>query len=49
VTKYNDGYIQNEKGRPQEIGYPEEWLKREVKANPEQKRLKQERVGEGEL
>ena len=49
VTKYNDGYIQNEKGRPQEIGYPEEWLKREIKANPKKKRLKQERAGEGEL
>ncbi|MCP5105273.1 MAG: dipeptidase [bacterium] len=49
VTKYNDGYIQNEKGRPQEIGYPETWLKREVKANPNKKRLKQERKGDREL
>jgi dipeptidase len=49
VTKYNDGYIQNEKGRPQEIGYPAEWLRREVKENPMKKRLKQERDGDREL
>jgi dipeptidase len=49
VTKYNDGYIQDEKGRPREIGYPEEWLRKEVMANPGKKRLKQERKGEGEL
>lgn len=49
VTKYNDGYIQNEEGRPQEIGYPEDWLKREVKVNPGKKRLTEERKGKGEL
>ena len=49
VTKYNDGYIQIEPGRAREIGYPEAWLKKEVKANPEKKRLKEERKGEGEL
>jgi dipeptidase len=49
VTKYNDGYIKNEKGRPQEIGYPGKWLKKEVKANPKKKLLKQERKGKGEL
>jgi len=27
ITKYNDGYIKNEKGRPEEAGYPDEWLK----------------------
>jgi dipeptidase len=48
VTKYNDGYIQNERGRPQEIGYPEAWLKKEVKASPN-KRLKQERGSDKEL
>lgn len=37
VTHYNDGYIQNEKGRPEEVGYPEFWLKNEVKVNPEKK------------
>jgi dipeptidase len=49
VTKYNDGYIQDEEGEPQEIGYPEAWLKKEVAADAQKKRLKQERSGEGEL
>lgn len=49
VTKYNDGYIQDEKGQPQEIGYPETWLKKEVTADPGKKRLKQERESKGEL
>lgn len=48
VTKYNDGYIQNEKGRAKEIGYPEEWLKREAKESPK-KRLKEKRDGDREL
>ncbi len=48
VTKYNDGYIQNEDGRPKEIGYPGSWLRREVKENP-QKRLKEKRKGDREL
>jgi dipeptidase len=48
ITKYNDGYIQNEKGRPQETGYPEHWLKKEVKKSP-QKRVKQKRKGDREL
>jgi dipeptidase len=34
VTKYNDGYIQDDQGRPHEVGYPAEWLKKEVKENP---------------
>jgi dipeptidase len=41
ITKYNDGYIQDEKGRPQEKGYPEEWLRRVLKDRPEQFRLKE--------
>ena len=49
VTRYNDGYIQDEKGRPREIGYPGKWLKKEIMADPQKKRLKQEREGEGEL
>jgi len=48
VTKYNDGYIQDEDGRPREIGYPELWLRREAKENP-QKGLKQKRKGDREL
>ncbi len=49
VTKYNDGYIQNEKGRPEEVGYPEKWLKNEVKVYPEKKRLKEEKAIKREL
>ena len=45
ITKYNDGYIQNDKGRPQEIGYPEKWLKKEVNENQKKFRLMQERDG----
>ncbi len=38
-TKYNDGYVQDDKGEPQELGYPEEWLRDVVKARPEQFKL----------
>ncbi len=30
VTKYNDGYVQDESGRSREIGYPQQWLDRVV-------------------
>jgi dipeptidase len=49
VTRYNDGYIQDDDGRPRETGYPGAWLKKEVTATGPKKRLKQEREGEGEL
>jgi dipeptidase len=49
ITKYNDGYIQNDEGSPQEIGYPEKWLKKEVNENQKKFRLLQERNGKGEL
>jgi len=49
ITKYNDGYIQDENGRAKEIGYPKQWLKREVKENASKLKLQQERNGEGEL
>ncbi len=49
VTKYNDGYIQDEKGRPHSVGYPESWLKEEIKKHPEKFKLKEERKGKGEL
>jgi dipeptidase len=38
-AKYNDGYVQDEKGRAQEIGYPEPWLREVVKARPDQFKL----------
>jgi dipeptidase len=49
VTKYNDGYIQDEKGGPQEAGYPEQWLQNELKAGPSRKNLKQEKEADREL
>lgn len=49
ITKYNDGYIQDEKGTPREIGYPEKWLKREVEEKGKKLRLTEERAGQGEL
>ena len=27
IRKYNDGYVQDEKGRPRAVRYPEEWLR----------------------
>jgi hypothetical protein len=49
ITKYNDGYIQDEKGRPHSVGYPEKWLKNEIKKHPKKFKLKQQRDGKGEL
>lgn len=48
ITKYNDGYIQDEKGEPQEKGYPESWLREVLKSRPDQFRLpvKQEKAPE---
>jgi len=40
ITKYNDGYVQEQPGRPSEKGYPSSWLKRVVKERPEQFKLK---------
>ncbi len=38
-TKYNDGYVQDDKGEPQELGYPEEWLRQVVNQRPDQFKL----------
>ncbi|MBU2652375.1 MAG: C69 family dipeptidase [Bacteroidetes bacterium] len=35
ITKYNDGYVKDDKGRPQETGYPEEWRRRLIGEEPE--------------
>ncbi len=43
VTKYNDGYIKEEKGWPKAKGYPEDWLRRVVKENPEKFKLREEK------
>lgn len=39
ITKYNDGYVKDEKGEPQEKGYPEAWLRELLKSRPKQFRL----------
>ncbi len=39
ICKYNDGYIKNENGVPEQVGYPEEWLRRVLNERPEQFRL----------
>jgi dipeptidase len=51
ITKYNDGYVKDENGRPQEKGYPETWLREVVKSRPDQFRLpqKKEAVPESKL
>ena len=40
IQKYNDGYVQDENGRPQEQGYSETWLRKVLRERPEQFRLK---------
>ena len=35
VTKYNDGYVKDENGRPQEKGYPESWLRAVLEQHPD--------------
>jgi len=39
LTKYNDGYVKDERGRPRGVGYPSEWLKEVLKSKPEQFKL----------
>ncbi len=34
IVKYNDGYIKDGNGRPQDAGYPEYWYEQSVKDNP---------------
>jgi len=49
ITKYNDGYIQETPGRAKEVGYPEEFLRKEVKTNSKKRHLKETREGDREL
>jgi hypothetical protein len=44
ICKYNDGYIKDETGRPQERGYPESWLREVLRARPEQFKLRPKEV-----
>jgi len=39
IAKYNDGYVKDEKGEPQEKGYPETWSREVLKSRPDQFRL----------
>jgi len=36
MTKYNDGYVKDDKGRPKEVGYPESWLRKVIQSRPKQ-------------
>ena len=44
ITKYNDGYVQDEDSRPCEKGYPENWLRKVLKERPEQFKVKEKRA-----
>jgi len=39
MTKYNDGYVKDDTGRPRGKGYSSEWLKEVLKLKPEQFKL----------
>jgi dipeptidase len=39
IRKYNDGYVQDDDGRPQEVGYPESWYREVIRARPDQFRI----------
>ncbi len=51
ITKYNDGYVKDEAGEPQEKGYPESWLRKVVESRPDRFRLpeRKEEVPESKL
>ncbi|UCG52667.1 MAG: C69 family dipeptidase [Candidatus Latescibacterota bacterium] len=36
LTTYNDGYVKDKKGQPQEVGYPESWLRSVISSRPGQ-------------
>jgi dipeptidase len=39
LTTYNDGYIQDADGEPQEKGYPEAWLREVIERHPDKLKL----------
>jgi len=39
MVKYNDGYVKDDSGRPQETGYPDRWLREVRGADPDRYRL----------
>lgn len=46
MTRYNDGYVQDGNGRPQEVGYPEDWRLRVVKERGKQHALPEGGINE---
>lgn len=46
VTKYNDGYIQEQPGRAREHGYSEQWLRSVLRERPEQFKLPEAAEGD---
>ena len=46
LTKYNDGYIRDEKGQYPNVGYPEAWLRRVLKEKADLYRLPVEKPPE---
>jgi dipeptidase len=49
ITRYNDGYIQNENHRPKEVGYPLPWLQETVKKEGKRRQIKSEKETDTEL
>ena len=49
IRKYNDGYVQDENGRPKEVGYPEAWSREVIRARPDQFRIVNEDTLKTEL
>lgn len=49
LTKYNDGYVQEAPGRPKEVGYPENWLRRVLGEKGDAMRLPQDGEAETDL
>ena len=39
LMEYNDGYVKDSTGEPQNAGYPESWLRAVLRENPEQYKL----------
>jgi len=49
IRKYNDGYVQDGNGRPQETGYPENWYSEVIRARPDQFGIENEDTLETDL
>ncbi len=49
IRKYNDGYVQDDNKRPQEIGYPESWYREVIRARPDQFRIESDDTLETDL